>query len=74
METINATFDWGAGWSVAGIGVASPWLQKGDCAQWRHFKAKKKLWRRGSMETINATGVKNALAAASLYTRIEVAA
>ena len=43
METINATFDWGAGWSVAGIGVASPWLQKGDCAQWRHFKAKKEV-------------------------------
>ena len=43
METINATFDCGAGWSVAGIGVASPWLQKGDCAQWRHFKAKKEV-------------------------------
>ena len=28
---------------MAGIGVASPWLQKGDCAQWRHFKAKKEV-------------------------------
>ena len=75
METINATFDCGAGWSVAGIGVASPWLQKGGCTQWRHFKAKKKkLWPRSSMETINATVVKNAIPAASLSTRIEVAA
>ena len=43
METINATFVLGAAWRVAGIGVASPWLQKGDCTQWPHFKAKKKV-------------------------------
>ena len=43
METIKATFHCGAGWSVAGIGVALPWLQKGDCAQWRHLNAKKKV-------------------------------